>query len=173
MIRRYGSRRVLLVVRGALFRVASFSVLCRRVLFFYSIHSGPSHFVSVNPVSSGGSPASPSPLYAQVRPFLFLSRGADRAFCCQVACPFKLTSEDAETRNVRTRSARPPSCVHSHECRKEESELITGKCGSGGKTEEDPPRFETSFVVHMSLYNCHESVHFGECDYKRKRSRNP
>ena len=39
-----------------------FSVLCRRVLCFGSIHSAPSHFVSVNSASSSGLPTSPSPL---------------------------------------------------------------------------------------------------------------
>ena len=39
-----------------------FSISCRRVLCFGSIHSAPSHFVSVNSASSGGLPTSPSPL---------------------------------------------------------------------------------------------------------------
>jgi len=67
VIRCHGSRRVLLIVRGVLFRVGPNSVSCRRVLCFYSIHSAPPHFVSVNPASSGGSSTFPSPLYAQVR----------------------------------------------------------------------------------------------------------
>ncbi|KAF8486894.1 hypothetical protein DFH94DRAFT_5785 [Russula ochroleuca] len=101
LIRCYGSRRVLLVVRGVLFRDGSFSVSCRRVLCFCSIHSAPSHFVSVNPVSSSGSPTSPSPLYVQ----------------------------DAETRCVHTPSPRPPLCVRLHQYRTERNELFTGRHG--------------------------------------------
>lgn len=95
LIRCYGSRRVLLVVRGALFRVASFSASCRRVLFFYSIHSGPSHFVSVNPVSSvARPPLFPPPIYPS-SPLPVSLQGrmtVDRAFCCQIAYLFKQTS---------------------------------------------------------------------------------
>jgi hypothetical protein len=68
LIRCYGSRRVLLVVHGVLFRDGSLSISCRRVLCFCSIHFALSHFVSVNSASSGCSPTSPSPLYASVRP---------------------------------------------------------------------------------------------------------
>ena len=66
------SRRVLLVVRGVQFRDGSFSVLCLRVLCFCSIHSAPSHFVSVNSASGGGSRTYPFPLYAEVRLTRFL-----------------------------------------------------------------------------------------------------
>jgi hypothetical protein len=67
LIRCYGSRRVLLVRHGILFRDGSLSISCRRVLCFCSIHFALSHFVSVNSASSGWSPISPSPLYAQAR----------------------------------------------------------------------------------------------------------
>lgn len=68
------SQRVLLVVRGALFRVASSSVSCLRILFFHSIHSGPSHFGSVNPVSSGGSPTPLLPYILKFAPSCFSHR---------------------------------------------------------------------------------------------------
>jgi hypothetical protein len=58
------SQRVLLVMRGV-FRGHSFPFHGRRIQCFGSIHSAPSHFVSVNSTSSGGLPTSPSPLCLQ------------------------------------------------------------------------------------------------------------
>jgi len=151
-----------------------FRFVSPRLVFFYSTHSAPSHFVRFGEsrLFRWLTHLSLSPIY-QARTFLFLSQdimAVERAFHCRVAYLFKLTSRGCRTM-MRPRPFSPAAIVRATVGRKKMSRSWV----NAGK-EERPKRTlrssKFSLAVCTFLCICHESVHFGKCSY-RTRLRNP
>ena len=139
-----------------------FSVSCRRVLCFGSIHPAPSHFVSVNSASSSGLPTPPSPLGEPA-----WNTTVDRTIYRLTTDLSKLTFRGIQKHDVSPPPQPDYHCAFSRATvgRKEPGciRLDTGQ-------EED--RRESSavrnFICCMSLYFCHECIHFGKSNYGRR-----
>ncbi|KAI0285195.1 hypothetical protein BC826DRAFT_128622 [Russula brevipes] len=66
---------------------------------------------------------------------------------------------------------RPPLCVCCRNGWTEETGWFTGRGGSGGKSEGNSPRFETSFVADVFLHSATKTSNSGKCNDEKTHSK--